>query len=60
MLDQNPNCLSRQEWSDGKENKQDNNTEPLDELDDNINLEERGHSDGGGGVKGQQPLPYSV
>ena len=30
--------------------------EPLDELDDNTNLEERGHSDGGGGVKGQ-PLP---
>ena len=53
---QNADGLSRQEWSDGKENKQDDNMEPLDELDDNTNLEERGHSDGGGGVKGQ-PLP---
>ena len=64
LCHQSANCLSIQEWSDGKENKQDSNTEPLDELDDNTNLEERGgggggHSDGGGGVKGQ-PLPYSV
>ena len=46
----NSDGLSRQEWSDGKENKQDDNM-PQDELDDNTNLEEKGHSDGGGGAR---------
>ena len=49
---QNAEGLSRQEWSDEKENEQDHNMEPLDELDDNTNLEERGHSDVGGGCQG--------
>ena len=53
---QNTYSLSRQKWSDGKENKQDDNMEPLAlalalALCDTTHLEERGHSVGGGGVK---------